>query len=559
METALKIVSALQKVFLDQEPLDCAGEPMLSGFQNEVLSFQAAFFASAPSRVSRNFAELKVDSPIADQVRLRRVAHVPVHLTTFPDADSNYLRKKPGLFPDLLVDVSQTQLRILPDRWQSVWVDVEPDASTAPGVYPIALTLLNEAGEALNSAATQVEILPGMLPPQTLRHTKWFHVDCLAHYYHEPVWTERYWRIAENFISVAVKRGINMILTPIHTPSLDTAVGGERLTAQLVDIAFNEGQYTFGFEKLERWVDMCKRCGVEYYEMSHLFTQWGARFTPNIMATVDGEYRRIFGWNVEATSREYRTFLSAYLPALTSELMRLGIAGCTYFHISDEPSASHLEDYAAAKSIAAPYLEGFEIIDALSSVEFYKKGVLTKPISPNDHIHDFIDAGVSGLWTYYCVAQYKDVSNLFIAQPSARNRIFGVQLYKYGIEGILQWGYNFYNNENSTCSVDPYAVTDADGFVPGGDAFQVYPGADGMPQESLRLMVTQQALYDLRALTWLEKLTDRAFVMELIEGGLPEPIRFDRYPQADGYLLDLRARVNREIAAHLKNSLEDNS
>ena len=155
------------------------------------------------------------------------------------------------------------------------------------------------------------------------------------------------------------------------------------------------------------------------------------------------------------------------------------------------------------------------------------------------------------MWTYYCIAQYKDVANLFIAQPSARNRIFGVQLYKYDIEGILQWGYNYYNNQYSTYSIDPYAVTDADGFVPAGDAFQVYPGADDKPQESLRLMVTQQALYDLRAFQWLEQLTDKKFVMELIEGGLSEPIRFDRYPKTDGYLLNLRARVNREIAKRI--------
>ncbi|MCL2811981.1 MAG: DUF4091 domain-containing protein [Clostridia bacterium] len=550
MEATIKIISALQKVFLDQEPITDAEEPMLGGFQNEVLSFQVAYIAKEPGAPFRDFVHLKIDSPIRNHIRVRRVRHVPVGLAAFPDADANYLRKKPGLFPDLLVDLDRTQLRIFSDQWQSLWVDVEPDACRSPGIYPITLTLTNEGGAELGSATTRIEILPGMLPPQTLRHTKWFHLDGLAHFYREPVWTERFWQITENFLSLAVRRGINMILTPIHTPPLDTAVGGERLTTQLVDVEVKGGRYTFGFSKLQRWVEMCKRCGVEYYEMAHLFTQWGACYTPKIMATVDGEYRQIFGWDVEAASEAYKGFLAAYLPALTAELRRLGIAENTYFHISDEPEEAHLQSYAAAKDIVAPYLKGFTIIDALSSVEFFKKGVLTKPIPANDHIHAFIDEGIPGLWTYYCVAQYKDVSNLFISQPSARNRIFGVQLYKYDIEGILQWGYNFYNNQFSTYPIDPYAVTDADGFVPAGDAFQVYPGADGRPEESLRLMVTQQALYDLRAFQWLETLTDKAYVMELIEGSLAEPIRFDRYPTSDSYLLNLRACINREIVRH---------
>ncbi|WP_334308473.1 glycoside hydrolase domain-containing protein [Lacrimispora sp.] len=30
--------------------------------------------------------------------------------------------------------------------------------------------------------------------------------------------------------------------------------------------------------------------------------------------------------------------------------------------------------------------------------------------------------------------------------PSARYRIHGLQVYKYGIEGILHWGFNLYHS-----------------------------------------------------------------------------------------------------------------
>ena len=55
-----------------------------------------------------------------------------------------------------------------------------------------------------------------------------------------------------------------MLLTPVFTPPLDTEVGGERTTVQLVDIALQEGEWTFGFDKLEKWCGICQKYGIEY-------------------------------------------------------------------------------------------------------------------------------------------------------------------------------------------------------------------------------------------------------------------------------------------------------
>ncbi len=544
MDAQMIVVSPLDKVFLDQDaPAPIAHS--LMGFQNEVISFQVAYRGGGFTH--SQFVRLRLESPILDHVRARRVRHVPVGVATFPDADDNYLRRSPGLYPDLLTDLDKTQLRIYPDQWHTVWIDVEPDGQVASGVYRVDAILELEDGTELARQRVMVEILPGILPDQALIHTKWLHLDGIANHYGVEVWSDRFWAITENFVRAAVRRGINMILTPIHTPPLDTGIGQERLTTQLVDIARVGGKYVFGFERLRRWVAMCQRCGVRYFEMAHLFSQWGAQQTPKIVATVDGVEQPIFGWHVDAQSDEYRAFIGQYLPALVDELKALGIADRTYFHISDEPDVAQLESYRAAKELIAPHIAGFPVIDALSSFEFFQQGVLEKPIPANNHIQPFIDAGVEGLWTYYCVGQYKDVSNLFMAMPSARNRIFGVQLYKYRIEGILQWGFNFYNDQHSRHPIDPYLVTDADGFVPGGDPFQVYPGPDGEPEESIRFMVTNMALQDLRALRWLDSLADRVAVMAMVEEGLHEQIRFDRYPKDAAYLTRLREKVNREI------------
>lgn len=549
MKVHLKLLNSLAKVFSDEEPMEYLESGKLNGFKNEVISFQVAYTAKEVDW--NNFAKIEIESPLQDHIRVRKVNLVPVGLATFEDADANYLRKTSGMYPDLLTDLKDGEIRLYGGQWRAVWIDVEPDEDTPAGTYPIKVILRTPEGELIAERETRVEILDAILPKQTLRHTKWFYTDCLAEYYQVPVFSDRHWEIIENFLRVAVKRGINMILTPTFTPPLDTAVGAERLTTQLVGVYLNNGKYSFDFSNLKKWVEMCLRVGVEYFEIAHLFTQWGARYAPKIMATVDGEYKKIFGWETRGDSDQYKAFLAAYLPELTTRLREWGIADRCYFHISDEPSVEHIESYAAAKASVAPFLEGFEIIDALSDLEFYERGIVTKPIPSNDHIHAFIDAKVPGLWTYYCLAQYKDVSNLFIAMPSARNRIFGVQLYKYDIEGILQWGFNFYHTQYSKDLVNPYFITDADGFAPSGDAFQVYPGRDGNPEESIRIMVTAQALYDLRAFQMLESLTSKEFVMGIIEGELAEPITFFRYPKTDVYLLNVRNRINREIMARI--------
>ena len=53
-------------------------------------------------------------------------------------------------------------------------------------------------------------------------------------------------------------------MMPLFTPELDTYIGGERPTTQLVDITVEtDGSYSFNFDKVGRWIDMCLACGVE--------------------------------------------------------------------------------------------------------------------------------------------------------------------------------------------------------------------------------------------------------------------------------------------------------
>ena len=537
MKVDLRLVSPVEKVFVDGDPR--GGYDRASALMGETASFQAAWKGLEPE--GRYYGKLQVTGDVP--LHVRYVRSMPVCFAAMPDSDDDYLRTTPGLYPDALEELQPGGTLVCSWKWECVWIDIE---GAPAGDHTVTVEFVDESGVCVARKEFALHVVGARLPEQELIHTKWFHCDGLCQYYGVEMWSEKFWEICENFVKCAVKRGINMLLTPIHTPPLDTAVGGERMTCQLVDVRLGNSGYEFGFEKFERWVEMARRCGVKYFEMAHLFTQWGARHAPKIVADVDGVETQIFGWDTEATGDEYVDFLHSYLAAIKAELEKLGIAGCTYFHISDEPGIEMLADYRAARDYAMHDLQGYPVIDALSNYEFYTSGAVEKPVPAINHIEPFIEGGVPGLWAYYCISQYYKTTNTFMSMPGQRTRILGVQLYKYDIEGFLHWAFNFYNSQGSTHPINPWIATDCDGFAPAGDAFQVYPGADGKPVESLRMMLADEAMSDLRALKLLESLTDKAFVMSIVEDGIA-PITFKEYPRDADYLIDLRRRVNSEI------------
>ena len=545
---ALKFVSSLEKCFLSDNIADKATFSNGSFLKNERFHLGVCFTADDPDAAKRAVT-LRVVSPLAAYVAVRKVVHVPVRMACNPGETvaDDYITTAPGLYPDMLVPLAENGQLFLQKNLESLFLEIDTKGAVAAGDYPLTVQLV-DGNEVVEEATCTLTVIGAALPPQTLKFTQWFYCDCLRVQYGTESFDERHWQIIESYAKTAVKNGVNMLLTPIFTPALDTAVGRERPTTQLVDVTVQNGSYAFGFEKLGRWVDMCDRIGVQYLEIAHFFTQWGAEHAPKVMATVDGEYRRIFGWDTDAAGEEYGAFLQALIPALLAFLReKNGWDKRCFFHISDEPSEEHLAQYAAARAQVTALLRGYPIMDALSNYEFYERGVVDIPVAATDHIGPFLAHKVEGLWCYYCVGQSKKVSNRFVAMSSARTRILGAQMYKYGIAGFLHWGYNFYFSQFSMETVNPLMITDGDYFAPAGDTFSVYPAPDGTPYASLRLEVFYDGLQDMRALALCESLYGREYTLKLLEQGT-DAITFSEYPRDGAFLPAMRERVNAAIA-----------
>lgn len=612
----IHILNSMQKVFPEKDSIEQwrDGEykdNRISALKGECISFQIAMRILSEAEIARTQAgenpmptEGDMQTPgrliadccasaigeIAGWVQVRRVDLTPSVFAAHAYHDENHLRTTPGMYPDILR--KKQELRCTDDFWAAFWISVWIPEDAESGEKQVQIHLTEKIpgteytvteyagtgciradkemyGEEITTVTVTLDIIDAVLPKQKLIHTEWFHGDCLADYYKVPVLSEEWWRIAGNFITTAVKHGMNMILTPIFTPPLDTSVGGERTTIQLVSIEkigtektgaeMSDGEltkfgmpaeYRFDFTNFERWVLMCRDAGMEFFEMAHLFTQWGAAFTPKIMIKVAGREEKLFGWHVKADSPEYAHFLQEFLPALIQKLKDLKIADRTIFHVSDEPEEANLESYQKAKVLVAPLLKGFPIYDALSHVDFYKQGIVEHPIPANDAIEPFLEEEVPGLWTYYCVAQWNKVSNRFCSMPGARTRILGAQLYRHHMAGFLHWGYNFYNTQFSREHLNPYEITDAGNAFPSGDPFLVYPGAGGKAVASVRLMLMLEAMQDLRALECLETLVGREKAEEILTKDT-DILSFSEYPRDSRWIIEMRERVNRAIAEQM--------
>ena len=533
-------LSSLKKV-MHGSPVASDGFSGFSMLNNERKSFQL-YIETEYEKVS---LEIKSD---LDCIKPYTVEYLPSEYSICKNrADDYVIESKDGYYPDLLLPC---ETEIQPDNGSKViWFEIKVDKPLTAGKHNIEIVV--SAGSDTASVTIEVEVIGCALEKQSLIFTNWFHSDCLMQEYGFEAFSEEYWRVVKNYLTVAAEHGMNCVLTPLFTPSLDIEIGGERPTVQLIDVTVKDKKYSFNFDKLKKWIEVAQSCGIEYFEMSHFFTQWGARFAPKIMADVDGEYTKIFGWKTLVISRKYKKFLTEFSTELKKFIEGEGLKEKTLIHISDEPNLSQIFTYRIAAKTIKKLFDGYKIIDALSDFKFYKTGLVNTPIPANDHITPFI-GNVPELWTYYCCVQdSKYVSNRFFSIPSQRNRVLGYQMYKYDVKGFLHWGFNFWNTQFSKKKINPYEVTDAGGKFQSGDSYVVYPKKDSTPLCSLRLKVFYDGFQDMMALQTLEKLAGRDAALAVLQKGLDKEITFFEYPHSDEWQLETRERINAEIKKHI--------
>lgn len=567
MSFETKLISSLTKVYPDMVNGDTLTRA--TALKNEPFSFQVAFKNSDDEKWNSSFY-IKIESDLDIKYFTQyKVGYVPLVSAGPVRKDKFYDRTTPGLYPDLLykrnnVSVVENdgfwepkfyeqnekhQLISIAGSYQSLWFTVNENGENInSGEYKIDIVFCGcSSGKEIARETLELRIIDCLLPKQELLYTSWFHCDCLADLYGVEMFSDRHFEIIKSFVEEAVKTGMNMILLPAFTPALDTPVGKERLTAQLVKVIKQNDDYSFDFSLMKKFIELCMSCGITHFEHCHLFTQWGARSAPKIMGYENGEYKQLFGWDTDSKSKEYQKFLKSYLRAVLPFFEEIGLEKeNVFFHISDEPMEKHLDYYKNALEVVKKEIEGYPSGDALSHYKFFEDGSVSIPIVgvESAEMDKFIE-NCDNFWVYYTgETLHSCLPNRILSTTGARNRILGTQMYYTGAKGFLHWGYNYYYDVLSHGLFNPVQNPSGYSATP-GTSFIVYADPDGTAIPSTRMKVFYEGINDYRALKALEKLIGREEVNKFIAeffGGMTYRTCTD-----NNTLLNFREEVNKLI------------
>lgn len=540
----LTAVSASEKVYRTGEPY--ALDTPLYLFEGEEVSLQLNISTDANYC---NVAVRLVGGPAARAATFRRVGLVPAVLDANPAHDDYYEIREDHLYPDVLEKCNPLFLHGMGGANQTLFVTIADSDKIPYGRHKLVARLYNE-GSYITRTTFELVKLPARLPAQKCILTTWMHYDSFIDQHHVKLFTKDFYKLFASYLQAAARGGQNMLLVPLFTPAFDTEIGGERHTAQLLDIAEPEpGVFTFDFKKTNEFIRFALSHGMKYLEMPPCYTQWGAKNAPKIMVRgKNGRLRRRFGWETDALSEEYKSFLQQMLTALNANLREIGAEEISFFHVSDEPSLEQYDQYMACKNFIMPLIGKSRTLDACSHLEFAGKSEREYAVCSVATVKNYIEAGVRPLCTYYCCGPVNQhFTNRFLSLPLPRVSVLGLQLYRYDMDLFLHWGFNFYNSFHSRRSIIPYNNTDADTVFPAGDAFIVYPDYAGFgANESLRLYAMGNGMRLSRMLYLYESLVGREAALAFLdEEGV---CGLNDYPMAHGWLDRLTAHLAEKIA-----------
>ena len=268
MGLTVKQVSSLEKIIGDIANV--------AEISNKKTVMKGESFSYQIAMQSSNNAEINVEiiSPIKDGVKLyvvkNAIMDLPVYTSNdefFPAPDDDFITKTPGIMPDILMpfELEDNHMRLY-NTTGALWVNVTVPKDTEAGEYPVTLKIkyTKECEERIKKTfeteqTVFFDVINEEMPEQSILFTQWFHVDCIADVHNVAIYSEEHWDLIGKYMKMASDLGINVILTPVITPPLDTGVGITRPCTQLVKIEKKDDKFSFDFTLLKRWVDLAKK------------------------------------------------------------------------------------------------------------------------------------------------------------------------------------------------------------------------------------------------------------------------------------------------------------
>lgn len=486
-------VDPLVKVFRDAKP-DGEAEATADAARGEHASFQLVVRSDEPiEELQAEVGPLKLetDAKIAiGGAAVRFVGYVPVD-KPIPSPPKDQLRKPPADFPDPLLE--QPTIDVAAGQTQPIWITLPVPADARPGVYrgTVRVSAKIAGKKQTVTANVSLQVFDVTVGRTRLWNTNWFSMTWRHMKIAPKPDSPEYWALMRRYARRMAEYRQNVaIISPLSLAKF--GVGPD-------------GKLTIDFSRFDKWVNIFIEEGViGRIEGGHIGGRaggWFSLFVMNIREVADG---KVVARRVAPDSPKAEHFYAAFLPALRDHLREKGWLKLYMQHLADEPIGCNIASYREMARIVRKYAPELRIVEAVHTKDL--AGAIDVWVPQLNYLHkDFSfykerrQAG-DELWFYTCIYPQGEYANRFIEQPLIKTRLLHWINYRYGLSGYLHWGYNKWNKDDPfTHTTRPHEGTT---YLPAGDAYIVYPGADG-PLASIRLEAMRDGIVDHELLSML--------------------------------------------------------
>ncbi len=397
-------------------------------------------------------------------------------------------------------DVSSDAAYLMPDRLESfdrfdlpgrttrpVWLSIDIDPGTAPGVYRGTIEVESTHGSIVLKLDLKVQEL--LLPASSewkFRLDLWQNPWVIADYFQVEPWSEEHKLLLKKHLKLYAEAGGKYITTyAVHSPWSDNSY---RIEGTMVEWIWTAtGSWKFDFSIFDQYVELSMEAGIDKAITIYTPVPWGYRF--RFLDEASGNY--VFKeWSPD--SKEFRDVWMIFLDVLKRHLTEKGWFGRTYLGINENP----LEITLAASRVIKAHSPDWKITYAgdwhpeLSPI-LDDYSVIIGQTPGQEQLRERVDRGQTTTF-YVCCTPPRP--NNFVFSPPVEGRSLGWFTAAQGYHGFLRWAYDAW-------PADP--VRDARHTLwPAGDCFLVYPGANS----SIRYEKLREGIADYEKITILRRL-----------------------------------------------------
>lgn len=441
-----------------------------------------------------------------------------------------------GFYPDPIIYREKQNVPF--GTTQPLWISVKVPTNAVPGDYQSKIEISgNISGRRfIESKDMTLKVYKPVIEKTSLWVTNWFFPDRLKYLNNNKdvrKYSDKYWELMKILAHTLAEYRQNVaMISPL----------------EYTNFKMVNNQWTFDFTNFNKLVQLFIDEGViGRLEGGHL----GRR--------IDGGWLSPFGLSVPViendsvrmemmlpNSEKLKQFYKAFLPALYQNIEQKGWTDRYIQHIADEPINENVASYIEISKFIKNLVPQIKIVEACHS--HLLDNMVDVWVPQLNFLRDGIDfytaqqAKGKEVWFYTCLAPKGEFANRFIELPLIKTRLLHWVNYRYGINGYLHWGYNYWGTESPYDDTSGIILSSGN-ILPGGDSWIVYPGENTL-YPSIRLEAMRDGIVDYELL----KMYNQAFPEKAKEMVRTTVYHFEHYDTNLGDFRKKRRQILEDLS-----------